>query len=205
MSKPIRPNPDITGVILAGGQARRMGGNDKGLIEVNGRAMIDYVIQALRPQVSELLINANRHVDRYAALGNCQVVHDEIEGFVGPLAGMASAMSHCRTRYLLAVPCDSPLIAHDLAERLYAALDKNDANISSVHDGERLQPVFALLDRELLPSILDYLETGQRKIDRWYETERFAIADFSDQPDMFLNINTPEERDRLEQTLVDKS
>ena len=74
-----------------------------------------------------------------------------------------------------------------------------------MHDGERLQPVFALLDRELAPSILDYLETGQRKIEIWYETERFAIADFSDQPDMFLNINTPEERDRLEQTLIDKS
>ncbi len=167
--------------------------------------MVDYVIRALRPQVGELLINANRHADEYAALGNCRVIHDEKVGFIGPLAGMASAMSQCRTRFLLAVPCDSPLIAHDLAERLYTALHKNNANISSVHDGERLQPVFALLSRELLPSILEYLDAGNRKIDKWYESERFVIADFSDQPDMFLNINTPEERDRLEQTLADNS
>lgn len=205
MSEQPRPHPDITGVILAGGRARRMGGEDKGLIEVNGRPMIDYVIRALRPQVSDLLINANRHMDKYAALGNCQVVEDETGDFVGPLAGMASAMRHCRTRFLLAVPCDSPLIAHDLAERLYDALDKNNASISSVHDGERLQPVFALLNRELLPRIHEYLQAGNRKIDTWYETQRFAIADFSDQPDMFLNINTPQERDRLEQTLVDSS
>lgn len=196
-------NPDITGVILAGGQARRMGGQDKGLIEVNGRAMVDYVVSALRTQVGELIINANRHLEAYAALGNCQVVSDQQQGFVGPLAGMASAMSHCRTPYLLAVPCDSPLIAPDLAQRLYLTLVNQNADISSVHDGDRLQPVFALLSCALLPSIVAYLQTGQRKIDTWYESQRFAVADFSDQPNMFLNINTPEERDQLELALAE--
>ena len=179
-----------------------MGGQDKGLIEVNGRAMVDYVVGALRPQVGKLLINANRHLEEYAALGNCPVVRDEQEGFVGPLAGMASAMRQCQTRYLLAVPCDSPLVAPDLTNRLYLALENNNADISSVHDGDRLQPVFALLSCKLLPSLLDYLNKGNRKIDRWYESERFAVADFSDQPDMFLNINTPEERDQLEIALA---
>ena len=202
MSETGAANTDITAVILAGGQARRMGGTDKGLIEVNGRPMVDYVACALRPQVNELLISANRHLDEYAALGKCRVISDNHEGFVGPLAGMASAMAYCQTRFLLAVPCDSPLIADDLAQRLYLALDKNETDISTVHDGERLQPVFALLNRALLPSIINYLDAGERKIDKWYESQGFAIADFSDEPNMFLNINTPQERDQLENQLA---
>ena len=200
-----KPVHDITGVILAGGQARRMGGRDKGLIEVNGRAMVDYVVSALRPQVDELIVNANRHLDEYAAVADCAVFPDIKGGYAGPLAGMASAMSHSRTRFVLVAPCDSPLIPVDLAERLCRALEVNQTGISSVHDGERLQPVFALIDCVLLPSLLDYLEAGHRKIDTWYESEGLASADFSDQPDMFLNINTPEQRDRLERRLAKKT
>ena len=203
MSVPGKPIRDITGVILAGGQARRMGGQDKGLIEVNGRAMVDYVVSALRPQVGELIINANRYLDEYAAVGNCPVVQDH--GYAGPLAGVASAMSHSRTRFVLVVPCDSPLIAPDLAARLYLALDENQADISAAHDGERLQPVFALINRALAPSVLDYLDKGHRKIDTWYESERLTIADFSDRPSMFLNINTPHERDQLERALMEQA
>lgn len=201
MTLPHSTNPDITGVILAGGQARRMGGQDKGLIEVNGRAMVDYVIRAVRPQVGKLIINANRNIDKYATLGNCPVISDELAGFVGPLAGMASAMQHCQTPYLLAVPCDCPLIAPDLAERLQLTLDKNKSDVSAAHDGNRLQPVFALLSCELLPSLVGYLEAGHRKIDRWYESQRFSQANFSDQPNMFLNINTPNDRNQLELAL----
>ena len=145
MSLSLGTNSDISAVILAGGRARRMGGQDKGLIEVNGRAMVDYVIQALRPQVAELMINANRNFDQYERLGNCRVISDELDGFIGPLAGMASAMRNCRTPYLMAVPCDCPLITSDLATRLLRTLEQNNSDVSSAHDGDRLQPVFALL------------------------------------------------------------
>jgi len=199
------PRRDITGVVLAGGRARRMGGEDKGLIPVNGEAMMAHALRGLKPQVGALLINANRNQERYAEIGHCDVVADADGDYPGPLAGMASAMQHATTRYILSVPCDSPLLAPNLGERLYAALVADDAEISVAHDGTRMQPVFALLDCALLQSIVDYLESGGRKIDVWYAQRRLALADLADHPDMFLNINTPEDRDLLENRLAGQS
>jgi molybdopterin-guanine dinucleotide biosynthesis protein A len=198
------PRQDITGVVLAGGRARRMGGADKGLVEVNGEAMVVHALRGLTPQASVLLINANRNQERYAALGGCQVVADADGDYAGPLAGMASAMQQATTRYILTVPCDSPLLAACLGERLFAALRAEDGEISVAHDGTRMQPVFALLDCALRESIVDYLSSGGRKIDAWYAARRLALADLSDSPDMFLNINTPEDRDTLEKRLAGK-
>jgi molybdenum cofactor guanylyltransferase len=197
------PTAHITGVVLAGGRARRMSGTDKGLIDINGRPMASYVIAALRPQVGELIISANRNLEEYAGLGgDCEVIPDMVGDFAGPLAGMASAMQAAGTPYLVTVPCDSPLVTPDLVRRLYAALSEEDAEISAATDGERLQPVFALLCCDLLTDLLEYLEAGQHKIDRWYEGRRLARVDFSDCPDMFVNINTPEERIRMEDRLT---
>lgn len=196
------PRQDITGVVLAGGRARRMGGADKGLVEVNGEAMIVHALRGLAPQVGSLLINANRNQERYAALGNCRVIPDADGDYAGPLAGMASAMQHATTRYILTVPCDSPFLTPSLGERLFAALRTDDGEISVAHDGARMQPVFALLDCALRESIVDYLSSGGRKIDAWYAERRLALADLADHPDMFLNINTPQDRDTLEQRLA---
>jgi molybdenum cofactor guanylyltransferase len=192
----------VTGVVLAGGRAQRMGGEDKGLIPVDGKAMVVHVLEKLRPQVGALVINANRNRERYARLGGCDVVADSQGDFAGPLAGMASAMQRARTRYILTVPCDSPMLAPDLAQRLFAALAADDAEICVAHDGTRMQPVFALLDCALRASIVDYLASGGRKIDVWYAGRRVALAELADRPDMFLNINTPEDRDLLEERLA---
>ncbi len=196
------PRLDITGVVLAGGRARRMGGADKGLVEVNGEAMVVHALRGLATQVGTILINANRNQERYAALGNCRVIADADGDYAGPLAGMASAMQHATTRYILTVPCDSPLLTPKLGEHLFAALRADDAEIGVAHDGTRMQPVFALLDCALRESIVDYLSGGGRKIDAWYAERRLALADLADHPDMFLNINTPEDRDTLEQRLA---
>jgi len=196
------PRQDITGVVLAGGRARRMGGADKGLVEVNGEAMVVHALRGLTPQVGTILINANRNQERYAALGSCRVIPDADGDYAGPLAGMASAMQHATTRYILTVPCDSPLLTPDLGERLFAALREDDGEISVAHDGARMQPVFALLDCTLRESIVDYLSGGGRKIDAWYAERRLALASLADHPDMFLNINTPEDRDSLEKRLA---
>jgi molybdenum cofactor guanylyltransferase len=196
------PKQDITGVVLAGGRARRMGGEDKGLIEVGGEAMVVHALRALAPQVGAVLINANRNQQRYAELGGCEVVADRDGDYAGPLAGMASAMQRAGSRYILTVPCDSPLLADHLGQRLFDALLTGDAEISVAHDGRRLQPVFALMDCALEQSIVDYLAGGGRKIDSWYDAHRVALADFNDYPDMFLNINTPEDRDTLEQRMA---
>ncbi len=198
-------HPDLysttTAVVLAGGRARRMSGVDKGLIEIAGKTMLEWVVEALRPQCRYLLISANRHTDDYARLSGCRVISDEIPDYAGPLAGVASALHVCKTQYLVIAPCDSPLIRPDLVPRLYQALVDDDADLSVAHDGRRMQPVFALLKCELQQSLLGYLADGGRKIDPWYHQHFTAQADFRDCDNMFLNINTPEDRDDLEARL----
>ncbi|RLA38106.1 MAG: molybdenum cofactor guanylyltransferase [Gammaproteobacteria bacterium] len=199
------PAGGVTGLILAGGQARRMGGEDKGLIELCGQPMIAHALAALAPQVDSLLINANRHLDRYQVCGDrygAGVVSDTLEGYQGPLAGIARGLAACTTEYLVCVPCDSPLVSAELVARLEAARQVADAEISVAFCG-RLQPVFALLPTSLLPSLEIYLAAGDRKIDRWYHQHRVAEADFSDRPEQFLNVNTPEEHAELERKLVE--
>ena len=191
---------DVTGVILAGGQARRMAGKDKGLLEVAHQPMIEYVLEACRGQVGPVIINANRNQSVYARY-HYPVVSDQLDGYCGPLAGIASAMQHCRTEFMVTVPCDSPLIPEDLVQRLFQALREQDTDLSVAHNGERLQPVFTLLKCKLIDSIMDYLNRGERKIDRWFSLHSHAVVDFSDHPDTFLNINTPEDLALLEQKL----
>lgn len=187
------PVQDITAIILAGGKARRMGGEDKGLIDLHGRPLLDYIIAGLRPQAGQLLVNANRNLERYRTFGY-PVVEDIMEDYLGPLVGMATGMQACNTPYILTVPCDSPFVPAGLVDQLYQALADTEADISVAHDGSRMQPVFALLRCELLPDLLTYLEGGGRKIDTWYTQHRLALSDFSALPDTFLNLNTPEDR-----------
>jgi len=197
------PVNGITAVILAGGKARRMDGQDKGLITLHGRPMIDYLIRALQPQAGKLLINANRNTEQYAAFG-LPVVADMLGDYFGPLVGMASGMNATDTTYIVTAPCDTPIIPDNLVETLYRALQENQADISVAHDGERMQPVFALLRCSLLPSLLAYLNEGGRKIDSWYGQQRLALADFSASADTFLNLNTPEDKVILEARITPK-
>jgi len=170
-----------------------MGGVDKGLVMLTGRPMIEHVVERLRPQVGALLINANRSVDQYARLG-FPVVQDRQGGFLGPLAGMASGLAAATTAFVVTAPCDTPVIGTDLVERLAGALTHDDAEIAVAHDGERSHPVFLLLRRDLLDDLNNFLESGGRKIDLWFARHRVAIADFSDCPQAFVNINDANER-----------
>lgn len=191
----------VTGIILAGGLARRMGGVDKGLVPINDRPMIAWVIDALRVQVADVIINANRNHDKYREFG-CAVIDDGDREFRGPLAGFARGMQAAKTPWIVVVPCDSPLICGDLVQRLHAALANNDSQIAVAHDGERLQPVFAMLHRDLFADLVGYLDGGGRKIDQWYERHGYATADFSDASDTFSNINAPADKQELEEQLV---
>lgn len=187
----------VTGVILAGGRARRMGGEDKGLVEIAGRPMVAWILERLAPQVDAVLINANRNQDRYAALG-VPVVGDTMPDFAGPLAGMAAALAQAATPWIATVPCDGPFLPADLVSRLQAACERERAEIAVAHDGERMQPVYALIPAALRGSLEGFLQAGERKIDLWYARHRLALADFSDRRDTFVNINTPQERDAVE-------
>lgn len=183
----------LIGTILAGGQARRMGGIDKGLAEIGDRRMVEWIIDRLAPQVDRLVINANRNNDTYASFGY-PVVPDRFGSYEGPLAGFAAAMEHAEgAGALLTVPCDSPAPPPDLAKRLMAAMRENDAELAVAHDGDRMQPVYALLPVVLLDSLHGFLASGDRKIDLWYARHRVATADFSDRREAFLNLNRPDD------------
>jgi len=194
---------NVTGVVLAGGKARRMGGADKGLIEINQQPMIQYVLNILKPQVKELVINANRNVNRYEEFGY-PVITDQLEDFQGPLAGIAACMEIADTQYICTCPCDGPLIANDLVDRLFTSLTSNNKqyDIAVAHDGKRMQPVYALINCELHANLLNYLASGERKIDRWYALHNCVEADFNDRQDCFVNVNTPEEQQQLSQHLA---
>lgn len=189
-------NSGITGLILAGGAARRMGGGDKGLTELAGKPLIEYALARLAPQVDALIINANRNVARYADYGH-PVVTDQRQGFQGPLAGMASGLKAAETEFMVCAPCDSPLLPEDLVGRLFRQLREQDAELSVAHNGERLQPVFTLMRAALADSLLAFLDGGGRKIDQWFQRHQLAVADFSDQPAAFSNVNSPEELDAM--------
>jgi molybdopterin-guanine dinucleotide biosynthesis protein A len=192
--------PDITAVILAGGQARRMGGQDKGLLEVSGLAMIEYVISALQSQLDKIIINANRNHDIYTNYG-FPVIADNYEGFEGPLAGMASCMKVIDTEYMLTTPCDSPMLPTDYVARMFSALDVNQSDIAVADSGERIQPVFCLLKCSLLDSLLNYLNNGDRKIDHWFQQHVMTKVSFADKPETFINVNTPEDIKVIESKL----
>lgn len=200
-------NDTLGAVILAGGLARRMGGDDKGLIELHGRPMVSWVVEAIKPVANEVVINANRNTQAYGQL-NLDVIGDVIGDFPGPLAGLLSACEHLTTDWVLMCPCDSPFIQRALIETLWQAAQSQaqsgDTSIVVAHDGERLQPVFAIVRRELKSSIRDFLTRGDRKIDRWYKEEGFTAVDCAGCASMFSNINTAEELEAAEQRLQQK-
>ncbi len=193
------PRRDISALILAGGKGRRMGGEDKGLLEVGGRALIEHVLDRIRPQVGPIMISANRNREAYQRFG-LPVLADPLDDYQGPLAGMLAGLQAVRTPFLVVLPCDGPLLSPTLVPRLHGALAESDAEIAVAHDGARLQPVHVLLRSGLQQSLRDYLAEGQRKIDRWYATRRMVPVDFSDDPEQFGNINTPEDQRRLDPT-----
>jgi molybdopterin-guanine dinucleotide biosynthesis protein A len=179
----------VSGVILAGGLARRMNNQDKGLVPFNKQAMITYAIQAIVPVVDELFINANRHIDQYQQF-NYPVITDKRDDFAGPLAGVYAALNACHNNVLLVTPCDSPFMLTTALQTLIDERERNAADIAVAFDGERIHPVFMAISSALKDSLQDYLAQGERKIDRWFEQHNWIKVDFSANPEFFSNINT---------------
>ena len=186
----------ITGLVLAGGLGRRMGGVDKGLQPLRGRPMIAHVLERLAPQVDIVLINANQNAEAYAAVGaahDARVVPDIVGGFAGPLAGLHAGLAACTTPLIITVPCDSPFLPLDLVARLRDALLANDARLAVARTGTQAHPVFALVDARVRDNLTAFLEGGGRKIDAWYASLPVVEVPFDDEPEAFENINTREE------------
>jgi molybdopterin-guanine dinucleotide biosynthesis protein A len=197
---------DITGVILAGGRGSRMGGADKGLQNFNGLPLALHTLMRFGPQVGEVMVNANRNLSAYESFG-APVWPDALPDYAGPLAGFLTGLEHCETPYLATVPCDTPLFPDDLVARLARAMDQQQAEIAMAaareEDGQlRNQPVFCLLRRDLLESLVRFTHGGGRKIDAWTALHRTAVVAFDqpgDDPRAFFNANTLAELHRLEQ------
>jgi molybdopterin-guanine dinucleotide biosynthesis protein A len=208
MSSSISAN-DITGIILAGGRAHRMGGVDKGLQNFNGMALALHTLMRLSPQVAEVMINANRNLAAYESFG-VAVWPDANADFAGPLSGFLVGLERCETPYLLTVPCDTPRFPLDLASRLAQALEANHAEIAMAagfetdahgHQTIRTQPVFCLIRRELLESLVRFTHSGGRKIDAWTAQHKTTIVNFdldTDDVFAFANVNTTQELVNLE-------
>ncbi|HEY5293190.1 MAG TPA: gephyrin-like molybdotransferase Glp [Burkholderiales bacterium] len=187
----------ITGLILAGGQGRRMGGVDKGLQMFRGKRLIDHVYERLAPQVGGIIINANQNQDAYKTFG-VRVVSDAIGNFAGPLAGLHAGLSVSRRPYLATAPCDSPFLPEDLVARLLARLEESGAELAVAKTGGWPQPVFCLVRRGVLEHLTNFLKGGGRKVDAWYASLAVVEVNFDDQAEAFSNINTFEELASLE-------
>ncbi len=180
----------VTGIVLAGGQGRRMGMVDKGLQLLHGKPMVAAVLARLAPQVDEILINANQNLPAYEAFGH-RVVPDAIGGFAGPLAGLHAGLSAASHALVLTAPCDSPFLPLDLFSRLAIAIKDNDLAVAKT--GDQPHPVFALVRKTAKQNLEEFLSGGGRKIDAWYASLKVIEVPFDDEADAFRNINTREE------------
>lgn len=198
---------DVTGVILAGGRGSRMGGADKGLQNFRGMPMAMVTLLRLGPQVGEVMINANRNLSAYESFG-IPVWPDSLSDYAGPLAGFLTGLEHCETEFMVTVPCDTPLFPQDLVARLAEALERDGAEIAMASaredDGQlRAQPVFSLMRRELMESLVRFTHEGGRKIDAWTGQHRTVLVPFDrpgDDASAFFNANTLAELHKLEQS-----
>lgn len=188
----------VTGVVLAGGLGRRMGGVDKGLQTLRGKPMVAWVIERFAPQVDELLVNANQNPETYASFGY-RVIPDLVGGFAGPLAGLHRALSEAQHDLVATVPCDSPFLPADLVSRLHAAMVEGDAELAVARTGDQPHPVFCLCRKSLREGLTAYLESGGRKIDAWYTALDVVEVAFDDEAAAFDNINTEVELARIQQ------
>lgn len=191
---------DVAGCVLAGGLGRRLGGVDKGLVELAGRPLAARALERLRPQVATLVVSANRNVEAYARLCD-RVVSDATSAFDGPLAGVVAAMAATDAPVLAVVPCDCPFFPEDLVARLGAAFGRPGVEIATVRAAGRLQPAFLLARTALRPAIETALASGERRIARFFAQRETVEVDFSDAPAAFDNINTPEDLAAAERRL----
>lgn len=183
-------NNSLSWVILAGGRASRMGGNDKGLLMLRDKTLVETVYSRLSNQIELIRINANRNQSTYSKLA--EVHSDQIDGFQGPLAGIHASLNLSDTQWIGFTPCDTPNIPDDLVRRLSANLDSK-VDVYVAHDGKHAQPVFSVWNKRALPKLESFLQAGDRKIKLLLDRCNTQYIDFSDKPETFINLNTPEE------------
>jgi molybdenum cofactor guanylyltransferase len=179
---------EITGLVLAGGRGQRMGGVDKGWVDYRGRPLIEIVVERFAPQVGPLVISANRNLERYRAVTAVTAVVADVDGsFEGPMAGVLAALAITRTSWLAVVPCDAPLLPVDLVHRLAGSLGPQ-RRAACARTERGLEPLFAIMSRELHAELRTFFAAGGRSIRGWLESCGAVPVDFDDAA--FRNVNT---------------
>ncbi len=186
---------DIAAVILCGGQAKRMGSRDKGLIALNNKPLISYSASIISKATSSIMVSANTNLDAYQEYG--EVVRDNLAGFQGPLAGISSALEKTKKPYLLVTPCDGPFIQEILIKRFIQAMSDKGTKLCVASDGGKIQPTFAFIDVSMKRNLEKFLHKGERKLGKWFKDNGAKEVDFSDQKQMFVNLNSPQDFEKL--------
>ncbi|RTE65213.1 molybdenum cofactor guanylyltransferase [Amphritea opalescens] len=179
-------------IVLAGGEGQRMGGRDKGLVAFRSQPMAGFAVQLVKPYTQRLIISCNRHLPDYSELAD-QVVVDELDGFQGPLAGILSGLRVCNTEQVLVLPCDTPLLKTTLIERLLMAAQARPEAITVLSEKDKLHPLHAVIPRRLVDDLSQWLEGGQRAVQRWMRTHPLQLIDIVDMSDQLCNLNTLQE------------
>lgn len=182
----------ITAIVLAGGQGTRMGGQNKGLATYGDKPLAQHVLDVVAPQVSRVVISANRDLAHYEQFG-WPVITDQHADSRGPLAGIAAALDGVTTDYVLIVPCDMPHLPRNLVARCASAMREEQSDLVLAHDGERVQYLVALMQRDVAASVRAFVEADGRAVKDWLATQSPAVAWFADQHAAFRNINTHDE------------
>jgi molybdopterin-guanine dinucleotide biosynthesis protein A len=187
----------ISAILLAGGAGRRMGGEDKGLLKLKGKPLVEWVLARIAPQVDEILISANRNLDTYRAFGY-PVLPDKTEGYAGPLAGIARGLLDAKHELILSVPCDTPFLPDDLVARLMSALFAGDFDLAVPVIAGAGQHAICLMRRQVGANLAGYLAQGGHKVQEWQAGLKCAQTDFTDAAPFFVNLNQPEQLAALE-------
>jgi molybdenum cofactor guanylyltransferase len=182
-------NKKISAIILAGGQGRRMGYQDKGLIQWHGKSLITHVIERIKQQVDEIVINCNQNQEQYQQFGY-PIITDRLNDFQGPLAGIEAGLEVINHEYCLICPCDTPFLPATLVKELYSALQTNKSDAAYPVCGQQRHYIPVLLHKKHLPSLQQYLATGQRSIHGWYQSINTTQVGYTDQQ-AFANFNQP--------------
>lgn len=183
---------DFSILILAGGRGSRMGGKDKGLIQIDGKSMIQHLLDTLSSFNADILISCNRHLEDYTELGH-SVISDGNTNYFGPLAGIASGLKVADKSHVLVLPCDTPAVTKRLVKRLMQAAKENPEHICMAHDGNRPQPLHAAIPVNYLDSLLNTIAANRHSVMEWYAQHPLKTVNCEDLPGDFANANRPEE------------
>lgn len=199
-SKHMSENNLISAILLAGGAGRRMGGEDKGLLKLKDKPLVEWVLARIQPQVDEILISANRNLDTYVTFGY-PVLPDKTEGFAGPLAGIARGLLDAKHELILSTPCDTPFLPDDLVARLLAALTPGNHDMAIPVVGDNPQYAICLMRRSVGANLAAFLAQGGHRVQEWQAGLKCAQVDFTDAAPFFVNLNRPEQLATLEARL----